>query len=66
LALSWVSVSARRVADAVGSAEDAVMGDAGGLEGFLDAASSFGSTLSVALALDTCTAGDSPKKLGRV
>jgi len=29
-------------------------------------ASVFWSTLSVALALETCTAGDSPKKLGRV
>jgi hypothetical protein len=65
LAFNWVSVSEAGL-DAVGVELDAVVADAAGFRASSTRFCVFWSTLSVALALETCTAGDSPKKLGKV
>jgi hypothetical protein len=59
LAFSCVSVSPKRARTLFWSANRPVVGDAGRLQDLLDAflASSLASTLTVALPLETCTAG---------
>jgi hypothetical protein len=66
LACNWVSVVCRRTLTPLLSKEDAVALDPCRLQDLATRSRVFSSIFSVALALETCTAGDSPKKFGSV
>jgi pyocin large subunit-like protein len=66
LALSWVSVSAKRNLTPEASATIPVVASPACFSAASACCSKAASSLLAALAGEICTAGDSPKKLGRV